>query len=141
MAKLTASEFADKHIRRTKGALEDMRTGIKNVTEAPTLKAAAKADKMKARLVESIDSGKWQDGLKRVSLEEWKDKALNVGVNRVSQGLDANRNKIEAFASELLPYIETGQKSISNMPDLTLEDSVARAGEWIRHMSKFKRKR
>lgn len=140
MAKLTAKEFAEKHNRRTKAALEDMRRGISNVTEAPTLKAAAKADKMKSRLVESIDSGKWQDGLKRVTLEQWKEKALNVGVNRVSAGLDANKAKVESFAEALIPHIESGQSIMKNLPDLTIEDSINKASEWIRHMSKFKRR-
>ena len=140
MATLTAAQFADKHIRRTKAALEDMRAGVNAVTVSPTLKAAAKADKMKARLVEAIDSGKWAEGLKRVSLEEWKDKMLKLGVSRVSQGLDENRGKIEAFAAQLLPYIDAGIPKINSMPDVTLEDSIQKMAEWSRYMSKMKRK-
>lgn len=140
MAKLTPQAFAEKHIRRTKAALEDMRAGVMAVTVSPTIKAAAKADKMKARLMEAIDSGKWAEGLRRVTLEQWKDKMLKLGISRVGQGLDENRGKIEDFAAQILPYIDSGIGKIASMPDVTLEDSIQRMAEWSRHMSKFKRK-
>jgi len=140
MPKLTPEQFAEKHNRRTKAALEDMRAGVAAVTEAPTAKAAAKQEKMRQRLLEALESGKWANGLKRVSLEEWKQKMIELGLNRVATGLDANKKKVEEFASQLLPHIEAGQKLIERMPDVTLEDSINRMTTFIRHMSKFQRK-
>ncbi len=140
MPKLTPEQFAEKHNRRTKAALEDMRAGVAAVTEAPTAKAAAKQEKMRQRLLEALESGKWANGLKRVSLEEWKQKMIELGLNRVASGLDANKKKVEEFAAQLLPHIEAGQKLIEKMPDVTLEDSINRMTAFIRHMSKFQRK-
>lgn len=140
MPKLTPEQFADKHNRRTKAALEDMRAGINAVSEAPTAKAAAKQEKMRQRLIEALESGKWANGLKRVSLDEWKQKMLDLGVNRVASGLDANMKKVQDFAAQLLPHIEAGQKAIEKMPDVTLDDSINRMTAFIRHMSKFQRK-
>lgn len=140
MPKLTPEQFADKHNRRTKAALEDMRAGINAVSEAPTAKAAAKQEKMRQRLMEALESGKWANGLKRVSLDEWKQKMLDLGVNRVASGLDANMKKVQDFAAQLLPHIEAGQKAIEKMPDVTLDDSINRMTAFIRHMSKFQRK-
>ncbi len=140
MPKLTPEQFAEKHNRRTKAALDDMRAGVEAVTEAPTAKAAAKQEKMRQRLLEALESGKWANGLKRVSLEEWKQKMIELGLNRVASGLDANKKKVEEFAAQLLPHIEAGQKLIEKMPDVTLEDSINRMTAFIRHMSKFQRK-
>jgi len=140
MAKLTPEQFAEKHNRRTKAALEDMRAGVEAVTVAPTEKAAAKQEKMRQRLLEALENGKWANGLKRVSLEEWKQKMIELGLNRVASGLDANKKKVEEFAAQLLPHIEAGQKLIEKMPDVTLEDSINRMTAFIRHMSKFQRK-
>jgi len=140
MPKLTPDEFAEKHNRRTKAALDDMRAGIEKVTEAPTAKAAAKQEKMKQHLLQALDTGKWANGLKRVSLEDWKSKMVDLGVNRVNAGLDANKDKVRDFASQLLPHIETGQKTIEKLPDVTLEDSINRMTTFIRHMAKFQRK-
>jgi len=140
MAKLTPAEFREKHARRLKAAVEDMRKGVENVTESPTAKAAAKADKMRTNIVASIDSGKWEKGLKRVSLEEWKDKMITKGVNRVATGIDGAAAKVEAFAADLLPHIDQGKALIDKLPDVTLEDSINRMTTFVRHMSKLKRK-
>ena len=140
MAKLTAEEFAEKHARRLKGAVEDIRKGIERVTVAPTTKAAAKKDKMKARLVEKIDDGTWAKRLQSVTLEEWRAKARDVGVSRIAGGIDANRDKVVAFANQLLPAIDAATSKVASMPDITLEDSIARMTTFIREMSKFRKK-
>ena len=140
MAKLTASEFQEKHARRLKASVEDVRKGIDRVTESPTAKAAAKADKMLTNLTASVQSGKWANGLKRVSLEEWKHKTRDVGVNRIAAGIDAAKDKTIAFAEELLPHIDRGQEKIKAMPDITLDDSISRMTSFVRHMADFNRK-
>jgi len=139
--RVSSDEFVEKHARRTKAALEDMRRGVAAVTEAPGKKAASKADKMRARLVEAIDSGKWARRVAAVTVEDWKGAMLTKGVARVPAGIDASAVKVKAFADQLLPF-EAGLKdTVDKMPDLTLEDSIARATAWIRGMSKFEFKR
>uniref|UniRef100_A0A6M3IGI4 Uncharacterized protein n=1 Tax=viral metagenome TaxID=1070528 RepID=A0A6M3IGI4_9ZZZZ len=140
MAKLTPAEFQEKHARRLKAAVDDMRKGIESVSSAPTAKAAAKADKMRTNIVAAIDSGKWAAGLNRVSLDEWKKKMIDKGLNRVAGGIDGAAEKTTAFAAELLPHIDRGVESVKKMPDTTLEDNINRMTTFIRHMSKFKRK-
>lgn len=137
MAKLTPKEVQDKHARRLKGAIDDMRSGIAKVTVAPTLQAAAKQDKMKQKLNESIDSGKWAQGLKAVSLDEWKEKITNKGLPRVAAGIDGAAAKVEKFYDQLLPHIDKTVEEVKKMPDLTLEDSINRVGTFIRGMAKF----
>jgi len=139
MAKLTAVEFQEKHARRLKASTEDMRRGIDRVTESPTAKAAAKQDKMLANLTQSVQNGKWAAGLKRVSLDEWKRKTRDVGVNRVAAGIDAAKEKVVAFAEDLLPHIDRGRDKIGSMPDITLDDSINRMTTMCRHMATFKR--
>jgi len=140
MSKLTPAEFQEKHARRLKASVDDMRKGIEAVTESPTQKAAAKADKMRTNIVASIDNGKWAAGLNRVTLDEWKTKMVNKGLNRVAGGIDEAAPKVVAFATELLPHIDRGVDTIKKMPDTTLEDNIGRMTSFIRHMSKFKRK-
>jgi len=139
MAKLTAQEFQEKHARRLKASVEDVRKGIDRVTENPCDKAAAKADKMLANLTASVTNGKWAAGLKRVSLEEWKRKARDIGVNRISAGIDGASEKVVAFAEQLLPHIDREQAKIKAMPDVTLDDNINRMTSFIRGMANFKR--
>lgn len=139
MSKLTASEFQEKHARRLKAAVEDVRKGIDRVTENPCEKAAGKQDKMLTNLTAAVTSGKWAAGLKRVSLEEWKKKARDIGVNRIAAGIDGAKAKVITFAEQLLPHIDRGQDKIKAMPDVTLDDNINRMTTFVRHMADLKR--
>lgn len=139
MAKLTATEFQEKHARRLKAAVEDVRKGIDRVTENPCEKAALKQDKMLTNLTASVQSGKWAAGLKRVDLESWKRAARDIGVNRIAAGIDGAKAKVISFAEILLPHIDRGQEKIKTMPDITLDDSINRMTTFIRHMATMKR--
>lgn len=137
---MTATEFQEKHARRLKGAVQDIKAGIEKVTESPTAKAAAKEQKMVQNLQAAVASGKWRSGLNRVSLQQWKDAAINKGLNRIAAGVDGSKDKVIAFASDLLSYESGLQATVNKMADLTIEDSIGRATAWIRGMSTFKRK-
>lgn len=139
MARLTAVEFQEKHARRLTQAVEDVRRGIDRVTENPCEKAASKEAKMLANLTAAVNEGKWAAGLKRVSLEEWKKAAKDVGAPRIAAGIANAKDKVIAFAEQLLPHIDAGKSKLAGMADLTLEDSIARMTTFTRHMAGFKR--
>jgi len=117
-----------------------MRRGIDRVSASPTAAAANKKDKMRSNINASIDSGKWERGLRRVTLEEWKGKMINKGLGRVATGIDEAAPKVRAFASDLLPYIDNLKATVDKLPDTTLEDSINRMTTFVRGMSKFQRK-
>jgi len=139
MAKVTAEEYQEKHARRLKGAITDIQRGVDRVTVNPCDLAAAKADKMLARLSESVQSGKWARNLKKVTLDDWKSKMKDKGVPRISGGIDGAKEKVIAFAKDLLPHVDTGVAAIKKLPDLTIDDSINRAATFIRHMADFKK--
>ena len=138
--RVTPEEYQEKHARRLKAAIEDMRKGVDRVSEAPGKAAAAKQSKMRERIVAAIDSGKWAKRVASVSLDEWKSAMKEKGLNRVAGGIDRAAPKVKAFAAELIAYENEGLKKLDTMPDVTLEDSINRATFWIRHMSKWIRK-
>lgn len=138
MAKLTPIEFAEKYATRMTNATSDIARGIARVTTSPTKKAAAKKDKMLANLTKAVNDGRWQKGLEKVSLEEWQTKAIEVGVPRIAAGVNAAKSKMEAFASKLIPAQEALMREIDKMPDITLEDKIARSAAWQRGMAKLK---
>lgn len=139
MAKVTPQEFQEKHARRLKQSVEDIRRGIDRVTENPCEKAAAKKDKMLTNLTASVQNGKWEAGLKRVPLDKWKRQARDVGVNRIAGGIDAAADKVVSFAEELLPHIDREKAKITAMPDVTLDDNINRMTSFIRGMAGFRR--
>ena len=140
MAKLTPQQFQEKHARRTKGALQDMKTGIEGVTVAPTQQAAAKLEKMRANFNAKIDDGTVKSRLQAVSLEDWKAQALNKGLGRVSAGVDGSAAKVTDFANQFLPYLDRVASEVDKMPDLTLQDSIQRMVRQVELVAKFRKK-
>jgi len=143
MAKLTITpdQFVEKHARRLKGALEDMRRGVEAVDVAPGKKAAEKEGKMRAGIMRALDDGTWKRRVGAVSLDDWKKAMLDKGLGRVAAGVDGAADKVGSFATQLLAQESALQAEISKMPDLTLEDSIGRMTTWIRGMAKFEFKR
>ena len=142
MAKnLSPQQIAEKHNRRTKAANQDMIAGVQNVTENPAEKAVQKKDKLVNNWNAAMQDGKWERGMKRVTLEGWQKSMVEKGAGRVAAGLDASMAKTEQFFSELIPFQSDLQSKVGKMPDLTIDDSIARSAEWIRGMSKFRRSR
>ena len=140
MAKLTAQEFADKHARNLKASVTDITTGVQRVTQAPGVAAAAKQQKMLANLTSRIQDGTWARRVAGVSLQDWQTAMINKGVGRIASGIDAANGKVVAFATQLLPAIDSAKAKINGMPDLTIEDSINRMSTFIREMSKFRKK-
>jgi len=143
MAKIviTPEQFVEKHSRRLKGALEDMRRGVEGVSTAPGAAAAKKLDKMRQGILRALDDGTWARRVGAITLEDWKKSMLEKGLNRVASGVDGASAKVGAFATQLLSYEQGLQADVSKLPDLTLEDSIVRMTTWLRGMSKFEFKR
>ena len=139
MSKMTSQEFAEKWSRRLSAAATDIQRGIQRVDTSPTEAAASKKDKMLANVTASIQNGKWEAGLRRVTLNDWKKAAVEKGIPRISQGVAGASGKVADFASQLLPYQDSLKSQISSMPDLTIEDNINRMNTFIRGMAKFKR--
>lgn len=139
MAKLSPQEFAEKWARRLSAAAPDIQKGVQRVDQSPTEKAAGKKDKMLQNLTQAVQSGKWEAGLRRVSLNDWKTALINKGIPRITQGVQGAQSDVADFAGQLLSYQDQIKSEIERMPDLTLEDSINRMTTWVRKMSQFKR--
>lgn len=134
---LTAEQIAEKHNRRTKQSLQDIEAGVQSVTESPCHKAASRKDKMLRNLTAAVNNGKWAKGLMAVSTEEWKSKMIQKGIPRISEGLDAAKDKVVAFHQVRIPFQQKISDKLKTMPDTTLEDSIQRMNYQVREMSKF----
>jgi len=141
MARVNPQEAADKLIRRLSGATEDIRRGIQGVQQAPSQAAIAQKELLKQKINEAIDNGTWEAGLNSVSLQDWKDAALNKGVSRIAGGISAARPKLTKFYAELLPAVDAAAAEVKSMPKGTLEDSINRMVTYTRAMANFKKTR
>lgn len=138
MTTMSASEVADKYVKKASAAVGEYKRGINAVTEAPGKKAAAAKEKMRAKILKSIDDGVWEKKVAAVSLEEWKDKTASKGADRYPSGVVAAKGKMNKFMDRFLPHLKTVQGELKGMPDLDLEDGIARSAHQIRRNAEFK---
>lgn len=138
MAKLTPQEYVEKQARNLKNSVPDIRAGIARVTVAPGSLAVEKEDKMRTKLLESLDSGRWRAATGAVSLQDWKTAALDKGVDRIASGIDKAKTKNVRMAANLLAAVDDAVAQIENMPSDTLEDSIGRMSAYVRLMAEKK---
>ena len=138
MARVNAQQYAEKWARRMKGATEDMRIGVEQVSVAPGVQAAKKADKMLAGIQRAISDGTWQRAVSAVSLEDWKDAYLTKGIQRVAAGVDGAMNKQVQMATKLLAAVDAAVAKVNQMPDATLDDRINKSAEYMRTMANAK---
>ncbi len=138
--RLSPAEFQVKQATRLKAATKDIIAGVEATSEAPSIKAVAKQEKMLTNLTAAVNDGKWARRLGEVSLADWKRDMVTKGVQRIPAGIDGAAEKVRKFASVLLPHAYAVSDAIKTMPDMTLEDNINRAVAAIRGMSELKYK-
>lgn len=141
MAKVDATQFADKWSRRLKAATPDIQAGIKRVTQAPGVKAAAQAQVMLQNLSARVNDGSWAKAVGSVSLSDWQNAALNKGVQRISAGVDAAQSKVQMMAGKLLAAVDGAVQVVNQTPRGDLQANINRAVTFMNEMSKRAPKR
>tara|TARA_Y100000310_G_scaffold181737_1_gene181739 strand:+ start:148 stop:570 length:423 start_codon:yes stop_codon:yes gene_type:complete len=135
MARVTASEYAEKWGRRLTGSTTDIRRGVERVTEAPGQAAAIQSAKMLDGITRAIQDGRWQRAVAGVSLQDWKAATLDKGIGRIASGVDGAMGKQVQMAERLLAAVDSVKGQVDAMPDASLEDRIARMVAFSRGMS------
>jgi hypothetical protein len=141
MAKVTAQEYAAKWAQRLSGATEDIRRGISRVSEAPGVKAAAQKDLMKQKILQAIDDGTWSAQVAGVTLEDWKKAASGKGVDRITSGVNAAKDKQVQMGERLLAAVDASVAEANQTPRGDLEQNITRMTTFVRGMAKRKIRR
>jgi len=141
MPNKSASDIAEKWGRNLKRSGDDIRKGVERVTESPGEKAAAKQEKMLSKLTTKVEDGTWAERVASVPLSDWKSKMINKGIPRISAGVDAANGKVVEFHTQLADHQDRITSELDRMPDVSLEDSIAKMTHQVRRMSEFKFRR
>lgn len=141
MARVTAQEYATKWGTRLKAAGEDIRRGISKVAVAPTELAARQAPLMIQKVTEAVNNGTWQAQLRKVTLQDWQNAALNKGVQRISAGVDQAQTSQTAMAEQLLAAVDASVAEVNKTPRGDLETNIGRAATFARQMNQRKLRR
>lgn len=138
MAMKSAANVAEKWVRNTSQATESVRQGVQSVTEAPSEAAIRNKANYLAGVTRAYNDGSYEAGLRRVTLQDWQQAMLTKGVQRLSQGVQAAKGKMQSFMERWLPYEEELSRRIAAMPKGSLADAKARADFAIDYNAAFK---
>lgn len=134
---INVNAAVEKWQRNMINAGESVKAGVAAVQESPMAKAAAQADRYVSGVQQAVASGKWQQGLQSVSLQQWKD-AVVAGIPAMTAGVTKAKPKMQAFMQAFLPYVDSVAQQVRNMPKGGVENGIARASAMIRALADFK---
>lgn len=137
MAKSTPEQATQKWVQRIGVAGDAMKQGVMSVTVAPGAQAAKQKAAWLAKLQASQD--KWASRVASVSLADWQNSMVNIGIPRVASGAQQKQGKYTAFAQEFFPFLDQVTASTRAMPKVTLQDSINRVTNQITKTAQFKR--
>lgn len=139
MAMQSPQAVADRWASGLSGATQKIKDGINAVTESPTAKAARAIDRMVAGVQRAAAEGKTQDALNAVSLQSWKDSAINKGVARIASGAQQAKPQMAAFMTQFLPFVDSARQALPARGDL--EQNLARQNQMARTLAGFRYRR
>lgn len=138
-ARKTAAQVAQKWGTNLGAATQSMQAGVQGVTVAPTQLAANQASAYVAGVQNAVNTGKWQNKLNAVSLQQWRDAYTKKGIPRVQQAATTDQSKVQSAMGPLLDHIYALRDQInSSMPRGSLSQNIQRATAMMQGMSTYK---
>lgn len=112
--------------------------GVQAVTSAPNADAAKALPRWIASVTSKDTQDKYVANNNAVTLQDWQNAAVTYGVPNLTRGAAKGQQKYAAFAGKFYPYLSTGLAQINAMPNVTLQDRIARATAMITYNAGFK---
>ena len=125
MAK-TAAGAADKWAKNYTNSGADFEAGIRALTESPMEKAIAQKEAMVAAWQEAISSGKWENALRSINFNDWKEKTIRLGKQRMAEGAREGKVNFQKFMEFWLPVVAQLKERLRSLPRGTAADNKAR---------------
>jgi len=123
------TQVTAKWLTNYQGAATSMTTGAQGVTQAPGIAAAAAQAYWLTRIQAS--AAKWAANVAAVTLPEWQQAYINLGISRGQAGAQAKQGKYLTFITSYLQFLSTQVPQIKAMPKGNIQQSVARAAAMI----------
>lgn len=126
---LTPTQISQKWLTNFQNATTSMTDGVNSVTTAPGQLAAAQSALWLQRLQQSQQ--KWSTRVAAVSLQQWQQAMISLGIPRAQQGAAQKQAKYTSFITEYMSFLQTAVGQVKAMPKGTLAQSIARSSAMI----------
>jgi len=126
-------KWIEKYEKRATIAAPDYEWGVKNPRASPTERAIEMKSTLVAKMADPATWDKWEKKRREAGDVKWLDGCLKKGVKHYPDGIRAGLPYYRKFADDFKKHIDPKLVEIRRMPKITIEDSVKRAEEFIRH--------
>ena len=112
--------------------------GVQNVKTAPNAKAAAALPRWIASVNSKAVQDKFVANNNAVTLQSWQAATTQYGVPNLSRGATKGATKYSTFAAKFYPYLSQGLAQIQAMPNITLQDRIAKSVALMNYNAAYK---
>ena len=133
MAVKTATQVSAKWLTNYQGSTQAMTDGANNVQQPPGQLAAAQKTYWLQRITASAD--KWAARVGAVSLPEWKQAYIGLGIQRGQAGAAAKQGNYTSYITEELAFLGSAVPGIKAMPKGNIQQSIARSAAMIQALA------
>lgn len=136
---ITPAQAAAKLGAGIRNGQQAYQNGVNAVTQNPASKAISRRSKWVQAMANPEVHDRWQAGLEKVTLQDWKNAAANVGAQRFSQSADKAQSNYQTFANDFFPFLENVKSQLDAMPDVTQEERIQKAVAAMRMIGAYNR--
>lgn len=133
-----AQTVASKWSSRTQAAAQDFVDGVAKTDVDPTQRAIQAKARMRQRVLEAIDSGRWEAALSKVGKAGWQAAVAAKGAAAFTAGVAAAETKVAQAFGPLLAFEKGLQATVQAMPNNTDADRNNRMLAWANGMRQYK---
>jgi len=139
MATPSAAAVFAKWQSNSRNAADAYVDGVQNTDKDIVGLAIGAIPRMKANIIDAIDSGRVANGLRKVGNDGIKKAVAMKGKVAFTNGVDGAQEKFETSFAPLLSYIDGVKGKIAQMPNLTDADRDARMLKNVQLMRQYKK--
>lgn len=126
MRNLTPQQIGAKWIQKLRAAAQDYKNAINALQDNPLERAAQKEAQWGQACLNAANNQRFSQGLRRVTFQDWKTRAAQIGGDRIANMPDLKQQKFVAFMTRFMPVLRSAQQAIQAMPRDTYEQRMAR---------------
>lgn len=123
---ISAEELAEKQVTNASNAAATWLKNVKRPRREPIKAALAAAEKRRNKVLESLESHKWEKAMGKVDENAMYQVIDAIGAEGYRKGVTARKAKVLKVAQELVPMVTALKARIEQMPDATDSDREAR---------------
>lgn len=138
MAQRNPQQIAAKWARNLGAATQTIKDGVLAVTQNPAEKAAQRESAYVAGVQRAVASGKWQRGLRKVTLQSWQDSMIQKGLPRIMDGANRAQQKFMDFMVRWLQYLDGLKPILAQMPRGDLQQNIQRMIRTVEYAANYR---